>query len=87
MVYTYFLYIHFILNLIVGIYFLVSVRESNRQQLVDYCSEAFANTSMESSCSGLMSVSTYVFIAIVSALLLLELCESRRSPAFAFVDF
>lgn len=79
MIYTYFLYTHFILNLIVGIYFLVTVRASNRQELVDYCAEVLVNTSMESSCTGLMNVSTYVFIAIVAALLLLELCESRCS--------
>jgi len=72
-IYTYFLYVHFVLNLIVGIYFLVTVRASNRQQLVDYCAEVFVNTSVESSCSGLMSISTYLFIAIVAALLLLEL--------------
>ena len=88
MIYTYFLYVHFILNLIVGIYFLVTVRASNRQQLIDYCAEVFVDTSVESSCSRLMSVSTYVFIAIVAALLLLELCESRcsRFVFFAFAD-
>ncbi|KAF8554695.1 hypothetical protein OG21DRAFT_1030015 [Imleria badia] len=72
MTYTYFLYVHFVLNLIVGIYFLVTVRASNRQQLVNECAEVFVNTSMESSCSRLMSVSTYVFIAIVAALLTFE---------------
>ncbi|KAG6372337.1 hypothetical protein JVT61DRAFT_7777 [Boletus reticuloceps] len=71
-IYTYFLYVHFVLNLIVGIYFLVTVRASNREQLVDYCAEVFVNTSTESSCSGLMRVSTYAFIAIVAALLLFE---------------
>jgi hypothetical protein len=74
MIYTYFLYVHFVLNLIVGIYFLVTVRMSNRQQLVDYCAQIFVNTSTESDCTRLMNVSTYVFIAIVAFLLLLELC-------------
>ncbi|KAH0827803.1 hypothetical protein J3R83DRAFT_3428 [Lanmaoa asiatica] len=73
MTYTYFLYTHFVINLIVGIYFLVTVRASNRQQLIDDCAEVLVNTSMESSCSDLTNVSTYVFIAIVAALLLLEL--------------
>jgi len=73
MIYTYFLYVHFVINLIVGIYFLVTVRASNRQELVDYCAEVFVDTSVESSCARLMNVSTYVFIAIVAALLLLEL--------------
>lgn len=86
MLYAYFLYIHFFLNLIVGIYFLVIVRQSNRQELVDYCSDVFENTSVGSSCSRLMSVSTYVFIAIVAALLLLELCGSRLFCVFAFSD-
>ncbi|KAF8444528.1 hypothetical protein L210DRAFT_3530161 [Boletus edulis BED1] len=71
-IYTYFLYVHFVLNLIVGIYFLVTVRASNREQLVDYCAEVFVNTSTESSCPGLTRVSTYVFMAIVAALLLFE---------------
>ena len=79
MIYAYFLYVHFVINLIVGIYFLVTVRQSNRQQLVNYCSEVFVDTSVESSCARLMNVSTYVFIAIVAALLLLELCESSPS--------
>lgn len=86
MIYTYFVYIHFVLNLIVGIYFLVTVRASNRQELVDYCAEVFVNTSMESSCTQLMSVSTYVFIVIVAALLLLEFCKSRCSRVYTFAD-
>lgn len=86
MIYTYFLYIHFVLNLIVGIYFLVTVRASNRQELVDDCAKVLGGTSMESSCAQLMSVSTYVFIAIVAALLLLESCESRCSRVFASGD-
>ena len=86
MIYAYFLYVHFVLNLIVGIYFLVTVRASNRQELVDYCAEVFVDTSVESSCTSLMSVSTYVFIAIVAALLLLELCESRCFRGFALAD-
>lgn len=75
MIYAYFLCVHFAINIIVGIYFLVTVRASNRHQLVEYCAEAFADTSVESSCSRLMNVSTYVFIAIVAALLLLEFCK------------
>ncbi|KAF9227421.1 hypothetical protein BS17DRAFT_764653 [Gyrodon lividus] len=47
MIYTYFLYVHLVLNLIVGIYFLITVRMSNRQQLVDYCAQVFVNTSTE----------------------------------------
>jgi hypothetical protein len=72
MMYTYFLYVHFVLNIVVGIFFLVTVRASNRQELVNSCAEVFTDMSVESSCSRLMSVSTYVFIAIVAALLLIE---------------
>lgn len=86
MIYTYFLYIHFVLNLVVGIYFLVTVRASNRQQLVDYCAEFFVDTSTESSCSSLMNISTYVFIAIVAALLTFEFCEACCPSVFAFAD-
>jgi len=86
MIYTYFLYVHFAINLVVGIYFLVTVGASDRQQLVDYCAQVFVDTSMESSCLQLMAVSIYVFIAIVAALLLLELCESRCSRVFVFAD-
>lgn len=86
MLYTYFLYVHFALNLVVGIYFLVTVGASDRQQLVDYCAAVFVDTSVESSCLELMTVSIYVFIAIIAALLLLELCESRCSHVFAFAD-
>lgn len=85
-IYTYFLYFHFVLNLIVGIYFLVTVRASNRQELVDYCAKVLVNTSAESSCAQLTSVSTYVFITIVAALLLLELCRSPCLCIFAFGD-
>ncbi|KAH7888762.1 hypothetical protein F5I97DRAFT_1855305 [Phlebopus sp. FC_14] len=72
-IYTLFLYAHSILNLLVGIYFLITIRMSNRQQLVDECARVFVNTPTESDCSRLMNVSTYIFIAIVIALLLLEL--------------
>ncbi|KAG8213866.1 hypothetical protein J3R82DRAFT_10610 [Butyriboletus roseoflavus] len=84
MIYTYFLYVHFVINLIIGIYFLVTLRASNRQQLVDYCAEMFVNTSMESSCTDLMSVSTYVFIAIVVALLLLELYGALIATRYVY---
>lgn len=86
MMYTYFLYVHFVLNIVVGIFFLVTVRASNRQELVNYCAEVFTDMSVESSCSRLMSVSTYVFIAIVAALLLIEFCECRYSRVFAIID-
>jgi len=75
MLYTYFLYGHLVLNVIVGIYFLVTIRQGNRQQFVDYCASVFAGTSAESNCTRLTSISTYVFITIVVVLLLLELCE------------
>ncbi|KAL4073987.1 hypothetical protein J3A83DRAFT_4232795 [Scleroderma citrinum] len=73
MLYTYFLYTHLVLNVIVGIYFLVTIRKGNRQQLVDYCASVFTGTSAESNCTSLTSIPTYVFIAIVVLLLLLEL--------------
>lgn len=73
MLYTYFLYAHFVLNVIVGIYFLVTIRQGNRQQFVDYCASVFAGTSAESNCTRLTSISTYVFMTIVAVLLLLEL--------------
>ncbi|KIJ61335.1 hypothetical protein HYDPIDRAFT_159675 [Hydnomerulius pinastri MD-312] len=84
MIYTYFIYVHFVLNVIVGIYFLVTVRMSNRQQLVDYCAQVFVDTSTESHCSGLMNVSTYVFIAIVAVLLLLELYGALIATRYVY---
>lgn len=72
-IYAYFVYIHVVLNVVVGIYFLVTIRQSNRQQLVDECYVVFANNPSASNCQSLMNVSTYVFIAVVSLVLLLEL--------------
>ncbi|KAG2145969.1 uncharacterized protein EDB93DRAFT_1150274 [Suillus bovinus] len=72
-IYAYFVYIHLLINLIVGIYFLVTIRQSNRQQIVSECYVVFANNPSESNCRNLMNVSTYVFIAVVSSVLLLEL--------------
>ncbi|KAG1839017.1 hypothetical protein DFJ58DRAFT_813094 [Suillus subalutaceus] len=72
-IYAYFVYIHLLLNVIVGIYFLVTIRQSNRQQLVDECYAVLTNNPSESNCQSLMNVSTYVFIAVVSLVLLLEL--------------
>lgn len=74
MTYAYFLYAHLVLNVIVGIYFLVTIRKSNRQQLVDQCAAVFVDTSTELDCTRLMNISTYVFIVGVACLLLLELC-------------
>ncbi|KIK87752.1 hypothetical protein PAXRUDRAFT_14431 [Paxillus rubicundulus Ve08.2h10] len=84
MIYTYFLYVHFVLNLIVGIYFLVSVRMSNRQHLVDYCAQVFVNTSTERDCTRLMDVSTYVYITIVAFLLLLELYGALIASRYVY---
>ncbi|KAG2148362.1 hypothetical protein BD769DRAFT_1659881 [Suillus cothurnatus] len=72
-IYAYFVYIHLLLNVIVGIYFLVTIRQSNRQQIVDECYHVLANNQSESNCQSLMNIPTYVFIAVVSFVLLLEL--------------
>ncbi|KAI6040344.1 hypothetical protein EDC04DRAFT_3140474 [Pisolithus marmoratus] len=71
--YTYVLYAHTILNVIIGVYFMVAVRMGNRQQLVDYCVSVLAGTPTESSCTRLTNLSTYVLIAVVAVILLLEL--------------
>lgn len=84
MIYTYFLYAHFVLNLAIGIYFLVTVRMSNRQQLVDYCAQVFVDTSTESDCTRLMNVSTFVFIAIVAFLLFLELYGALIATRYVY---
>ncbi|KAG1742843.1 hypothetical protein EDB19DRAFT_599381 [Suillus lakei] len=72
-IYAYFVYIHLLLNVIVGIYFLVTIRQSNREQLVDECYVVFVNNPSQSNCQNLADISTYVFIAVVSFVLLLEL--------------
>ncbi|KAG2750263.1 hypothetical protein P692DRAFT_20832044 [Suillus brevipes Sb2] len=72
-IYAYFVYIHLLLNVIVGIYFLLTIRQSNRQQIVDECYAVLTNNPSQSNCQSLMNVSTYVFIAVVSFVLLLEL--------------
>ncbi|KAG0707317.1 hypothetical protein DFH29DRAFT_24025 [Suillus ampliporus] len=72
-IYAYFIYIHLVLNAIVGIYFLVTIRQSNRQQLIDECYAWLTDSPSQSNCQSLMNISTYVFIAAVSFLLLLEL--------------
>ncbi|KAG6330813.1 hypothetical protein ID866_8277 [Astraeus odoratus] len=87
MSYAYFLYIHTTLNVIVGVYFLVTIRKSNRQQLVDYCARFFTDTSTEAICVRLMNVSTYVFIAVVAILLLLELCSCHPLSSYFLLIF
>lgn len=72
-IYVYFVYIHLLLNVIVGIYFLVTIRQSDREQLVNECYDVLANNPSQSNCQNLLNVSTYVFIAVVSLVLLLEL--------------
>lgn len=72
-IYAYFIYIHLLLNVIVGIYFLLTIRQSNRQQIVNECYAVLANNPSQSNCQSLMNISTYVFIAVVSFVLLLEL--------------
>ncbi|KAI6033114.1 hypothetical protein F5J12DRAFT_798772 [Pisolithus orientalis] len=84
MMYTYVLYAHAILNVIVDVYFLVTIRKGNRQQLVDYCVSVLAGTSMESSCTQLKGISTYVLIAIVAILLLLELYGTVVATRYAY---
>lgn len=73
MLYTYTLYAHTILNVITGVYFMVTVLKGNRQQLVDYCPSVLASASTESSCTRFTNIWSYVLIAIVAILLLLEL--------------
>lgn len=72
-IYAYFVYIHLLLNVIVGIYFLVTIRQSNRQKIVNQCDLVLVNNPSEPNCQSLMNVPTYVFIVVVSFVLLLEL--------------
>ncbi|OAX43326.1 hypothetical protein K503DRAFT_708889 [Rhizopogon vinicolor AM-OR11-026] len=72
-IYAYFTYIHLLLNIAVGIYFLDTIRQSNRQQIVDECSALLTDKSSQSNCQNLLNISTYVFIAVVTFVLLLEL--------------
>ncbi|KAH7927132.1 hypothetical protein BV22DRAFT_1118441 [Leucogyrophana mollusca] len=85
-IYTYTIYIHFILNLIVGIYFLVEMRQSSRETVVDWCSESLAGTSKESACITLQNIPEYVFIVVTAVVLFLELFFSMFALKPVFLD-
>ncbi|EIW82929.1 hypothetical protein CONPUDRAFT_136143 [Coniophora puteana RWD-64-598 SS2] len=72
LIYTYFIYVHFFLNIIIGIWFLVAIRQSNRDMFTQEC-DHFVDENNDETCSKLAAMSEGVFVAVTACVLLLEL--------------
>jgi hypothetical protein len=74
MIYAYFIYGHFILNIIVAIILLSMIVQAEQIDIVKACQEAIQNPQAQAQCSGLLRISEGVFIGGTIFVLLVELC-------------
>ncbi|EGN99895.1 hypothetical protein SERLA73DRAFT_180179 [Serpula lacrymans var. lacrymans S7.3] len=71
--YAYFVYTHFLLNLVFAIYLFVALSTSHRTNIVNACQDVLVDINSQEKCTKLLNTSEYVYIAITSFILLLEL--------------
>jgi hypothetical protein len=72
--YSYFLYIHLIINVAVGSYFLWMITHTATPDEGLLCTEIFQNDGAQSTCNKLFSVGKNIFIGIIICIWLIELC-------------
>ena len=72
--YSYFLYIHLIINVAVGSYFLWIITHTATLGEGSLCTEIFQNDGVQSTCNKLFSMGKDIFIGIIVCIWLIELC-------------
>jgi hypothetical protein len=72
--YAYFLYLHFLINLGVAIWILSMIVHASNTDVVKGCQRLISSGS-QSQCTGLLKITTGVFLGVATLLLLLEVCK------------
>jgi hypothetical protein len=74
MIYSYFLYAHFVINVIVATIFLWIITHTEQTDIVEACRGAIQNQQAQAQCTGLLHITEGVFIGVSTFVLLIELC-------------
>jgi len=73
MIYSYFLYVHFIANVVVAAYFLWVIDHASHADVVTACENGIKDPNAQDQCTGLLEFTKTIYIALASVVLLIEL--------------
>jgi hypothetical protein len=73
-IYTYFVYIHFVINLGVGSYFLWMITHTATLDKESVCTDDIQNNGTPNACNKVFSIGKGVFIGTIVFIWLIELC-------------
>jgi hypothetical protein len=83
-VYAYYLYGHFVLNVAAAAYILWMVAHASRNDIVEACQNAIQNEQARKQCTTLFQVTQGVFFGVAFFVLLVELCTCALPPLAFF---
>ncbi|KAF5380443.1 hypothetical protein D9615_004473 [Tricholomella constricta] len=72
-IYTYFIYVHFLLNIGVAGYLLYMVTHFSKNATVKACQETIQNQQAKDQCTGLLKVTRGIYVVVAAIVLLVEL--------------
>ncbi|KAJ3758207.1 hypothetical protein EV360DRAFT_44432 [Lentinula raphanica] len=73
LIYTYFIYVHFVVNLAVAIYLLVIVLHISSTAITKACDDTIKNAGAQSQCTGILSDFRTIYIVVALLVLFIEL--------------
>ncbi|KAG5220252.1 DUF1746 domain-containing protein [Salix suchowensis] len=82
MIYAYFTYFHFVLNVGVAIWLLWLVTHGTENAAANACQRTIQNQDAQNQCIGLLKIAKGVYIGIALVVLLAELCKSLLARSF-----
>jgi len=74
--YAYFVYAHFILNVIVVVICLLMLAHDEKTDVVKLCQNAIQDPQAKAQCTGLLNITEDIFISVAAFVLFIELCKS-----------
>jgi hypothetical protein len=77
-IYTYFLYAHFVINVVVLSAYMWMVENTKNTDKVNTCIENATDQAAAAQCTGVLRITTGVFIGLGSIILLLEFCTFNQ---------
>jgi hypothetical protein len=75
-IYAYFVYVHLVINLGVGCYFLWIITHTAALDQDSVCTDDIHNSGAQNACNKVFSITRGVFIGIIVLIWLIELCAS-----------
>lgn len=84
MIYAYFIYAHFLLNVGIAAYLLWMITHVASTDIVKGCEQGLKNMQSQDQCTGLLNIAKEVYFVVASLVLLIELCMSAFILDFSF---